>query len=279
MSNYRVFILLLFIAGPFVQACTSQGKSFVPAIPGYNVAGKQVILLKKELIEISGIFYLPDGNLAAINDEEGKLFMVNSSTGAFTHTRFGKKRDYEDVVKAGNYYYVLESNGNLHRVPEGQAETEEELDFPEKKYIEFESLYFDAPNNRLILLSKDQRKKKEKDEISAYAFDLATSTFSEEPVFTISLHDVQIKMKDNIAEFKPSAAAIHPVLNKLFVIASVGKALLQCSLDGKAEKVYYLNPDQFPQPEGITFAPNGDMYISNEGVNGKADIIKFPYSK
>ena len=78
-------------------------------------------------------------------------------------------------------------------------------------------------------------------------------------------------------ECKPSAAAINPINKKLYVIASVGKVLLQCSKNGKLEKIYKINPAQFPQPEGITFAANGDMYISNEGANGKATILKFAY--
>jgi uncharacterized protein YjiK len=84
-------------------------------------------------------------------------------------------------------------------------------------------------------------------------------------------------VKNNTAECKPSAAAIQPKTNKLYIIASVGKLLLECDINGKIEKAYRINPSQFPQPEGITFAPNGDMYISNEGLNGRATILKFPF--
>ena len=38
--------------------------------------------------------------------------------------------------------------------------------------------------------------------------------------------------------------------------------------------------DLFKQPEGITFEfGDGDMYISNEGKGGVANILKFDYIK
>jgi len=33
----------------------------------------------------------------------------------------------------------------------------------------------------------------------------------------------------------------------------------------------------FPQPEGLTFKTNGDMYISNEGISSKGTLIKFTF--
>jgi hypothetical protein len=48
---------------------------------------------------------------------------------------------------------------------------------------------------------------------------------------------------------------------------------------GKIEEVYPLDPLMYNQPEGLTFAPNGDLYISNEGGEGIATILKFTYKK
>lgn len=268
-----LYILLL----AFFTGCSRQGKSFVPSIPGYNAANKQVIVLDKELLEISGMYYLPDTRIAAINDEDGKIFLVNSTNGDYTVTKFGRKRDYEDVVMVGSYYYVLESNGNIHRVPVATANSEEEFEFPREKKIEFESLYYDPNIQKLVLVSKEQRETKKG--VITYTFSPDSLQFSDSILYEIRRKEIHQHLKDNNAEFKPSAAAIHPVLNKLFIVASVGKAMLQCSLDGKIEAAWQLNPDQFPQPEGLTFAPNGDMFISNEGVDGKGTILKFPYTR
>lgn len=35
-----------------------------------------------------------------------------------------------------------------------------------------------------------------------------------------------------------------------------------------------LDTDNFPQPEGITFSPDGTLYISTEGKGGDAKIIE-----
>lgn len=276
MKVTNTAILLYILLGLSLTGCSRQGKSFVPSIPGYHTDTRQTIILDKELLEISGMYYLPDTRIAAINDEDGKIFLINSSTGDFTVTKFGRKRDYEDVVVIDSFYYVLESNGNIHRVPVAMANTEEEFEFPREKKIEFESLYYDPNLKQLVLVSKEQRETKKG--IITYTFSPDSLQFSDDILYEIRRKEIHEHLKDNNAEFKPSAAAIHPVLNKLFLLASVGKAMLQCSLDGKIENAWQLNPVQFPQPEGLTFAPNGDMFISNEGADGKATILKFPYS-
>jgi hypothetical protein len=86
-------------------------------------------------------------------------------------------------------------------------------------------------------------------------------------------------VNDDKAEFKPSAAGINPVNGKLYIIASVGKLLAVYDKDMKLESVFHLDPVLYNQPEGLTFAPNGDLYISNEGGEGIARIYKFNYKK
>lgn len=274
MNRINTCILFILLVTGF-SGCTGQGKSFVPSIPGYDASRKTTLVLDKDLLEISGMFWLPNNTIAAINDEEGKVFLVDPEDGDLRVRKFGKKRDYEDIVQLDSFYFVLESNGNIHRVPVNVKHVEDEFEFHRKKKIEFESLYID-PNNQLILLSKEQRESKKG--VLAYSFNPITLQFSDTPVYAIRWKDIRNQFKNNNVEFKPSAAAIHPVKRTLFIVASVGKAMLETSLDGEVLAAYQLNPDQFPQPEGLTFAPNGDMYISNEGVDGKGTILKFPYS-
>ena len=64
---------------------------------------------------------------------------------------------------------------------------------------------------------------------------------------------------------------------KLFIISSAANLLVIADLNGKVESVFELGKKMFPQPEGLTFKSNGDMYISNEGVTARSTILRFVY--
>jgi hypothetical protein len=262
----------------FLLACSSRNsRAFIPYVAGYNESKEVQKILPDKLKEVSGIFYLPDGQLAAINDEEGQIFFIDFEADAEVQKSisFGSKADYEEILKIDSIYWVMESNGDLYEVAEtGLLNKYKSTGI---KKIEFESMYHDLEKNRLVLISKDHKKIDK--ELLAFEFDLATRQFNTEPVYKIPTRQLHFHLKNSSILCKPSAAAIHPVLNKLFIIASVGKVLFQCTLEGKVEKAYRINPVKFQQPEGITFAPNGDMYISNEAGQGKATLLKFPYAK
>jgi uncharacterized protein YjiK len=40
-----------------------------------------------------------------------------------------------------------------------------------------------------------------------------------------------------------------------------------------------LNPSLFKQPEGLAFDRRGNMYISNEGAGGDANVLLFNYKR
>jgi hypothetical protein len=269
-----VFLILI------IGCSGKEGRSFIPHIPGYDESKMEQMVMPKKLKEISGMFFMADGRIAANNDEKGILFFLKFENRTDVNPadiesfEFGGKADYEDIVQVDTVYYLMESNGNIHEV--FGPGISKEYKFEKIKKTEFESMYFDKAANKLILVTKDH--KLADHFIFAYSFDLATKTFSEEPYYKISMREVHFRVKNSSIQCKPSAAAIHPILHKLFIVASIGKVILECTLDGKVEKAYQINPVQFPQPEGITFAPNGDMYISNEGGNGKGTILKFPYA-
>ncbi|RYD88418.1 MAG: hypothetical protein EOP50_19135 [Sphingobacteriales bacterium] len=84
-------------------------------------------------------------------------------------------------------------------------------------------------------------------------------------------------LKDGEAEFKPSAAAFHPFTHKLYILSSAGQLLVVTNGRDSVEEVFRLNPSFYPQAEGIAFAENGDMYISNEAKLGKATLLRIPY--
>ncbi len=283
-SYYQEFLVVMkpvscFIYGSLLLLLFSHcnrlaGNSFVPALPGYS-SDENRILLKRPLREISGIDYISDHKLVAINDEAGKLFFIDPSTGNFEEASFGDNDDYEDVVKAGQFYYVLNSKGNLFEISVNENKLVATYKHDFGKFTEFESLCYDKEKNQLLLICKECGK--HPNHFNAYRFLLSSKQFVDDDYFSISWADIRQMAKDNSIECKPSAAAINPVSGKLYIISSIGKILLQCSNTGTLEAVFKLNPDYFPQPEGMTFTPEGDLYISNEGGQGKATLLRYVY--
>jgi uncharacterized protein YjiK len=260
---------------------TSETKEQISSI-GYDFSKPDDKMeLSEKLHEISGMGYVPGKEeIVAHNDEKGEIFLVDfkNKNNNFQKVKFAGKGDYEDIVHTDTAEYLLISSGGVIKVNTADSSLNpQEYMLPLDGKNEFETLYRDY-DGTLVLLCKQCDHEKDKVR-AAYRFDPKMDTFSKSPIYEIDITAIQKKLNDDKAEFKPSAAAIQPNTGKLFVIASVGKLLVILGKDGKLEDVIRLDPLMYNQPEGMTFAPNGDLYISNEGGEGVARIFKFVYKK
>ncbi|HMW65903.1 MAG TPA: SdiA-regulated domain-containing protein [Chitinophagaceae bacterium] len=239
--------------------------------------------LGSHLHEISGMAWVPSQEMIlAENDEKGDVFTVDfkNRNDNVRKIKFGGKGDYEDIVyKDSATIYMLVSSGSVVKVNLENGEVTgvpETYELPADKKNEFETMYLDEARNSLMLLCKECAGEKKTEVRKAYRFDLASNTFDEQPAYVLQINAIKEILNDATAEFKPSAAAINPVDDKLYIVASVGKLLVVANkLTGKPENVVRLDPKLFNQPEGITITPEGDIYISNEGGTGVATIFKF----
>jgi uncharacterized protein YjiK len=238
--------------------------------------------LGRHLHEISGMAYVSDKNLIlGQNDEKATIYSIdfNAKNDSVGKIKFGAKGDYEDIIHADTADYVLMSTGGVIQIQmKDSLVSTNTYEMSMKGKKEFEAMYLDAGEHRLVLICKECAH--EKDEVRmAFQFDLNTKQFSEYPIYSILLKDIKRILNDNNAEFKPSAAAIHPITGKLFIISSVGKLLVIASKEGRPEQAFRLDPVLFNQPEGMAFDPAGNLYISNEAGEGIASILKFNYIK
>ena len=259
--------------------CTDSGYS---SPEGYDLNKPEEMQLGKVLNEISGLSYdYGKNSLLAISDSKEKVFEIglkNHKLKDYTDKVVPPNSDLEDLVAADSAVYVLSSKGVIKAIHPGAKDTagvqSYALDIAGQN--DFETLYYD-PTAGLVLLCKTCEKEKGHHIRTAYRFDLGTKKFDTVPFFTISKEAIESMLKDKDAKFDPSAAAIHPINKRLYILSSAGKLLVITDTRGKLIEAYKLNPDKFPQAEGIAFAPNGDMYISNEGKSGKPTLLFFPY--
>lgn len=251
--------------------------------------------LDKSLKEISGLTLLDAQHLAAVQDEKGKLYVINAFDGEIqSDRRFAKDGDFEGVELAGDYLYALRSDGDIYEISDWTSK-----DADSKKYEthlssknDTEGLAYDAQNNRLLVVCKENPGAGLKNARTVYSFDLSTKEMAKDPVMVIDLKAVEALTEKNklnrivrnlaapltnLSGFKPAGLAIHPLTGQLFVISSVRKVILAYNMDGTLEDVWLLSEDDFRQPEGLAFLPNGDLFIANEGGNGNATLMRFNY--
>jgi uncharacterized protein YjiK len=249
---------------------------------GYNLRHAKHFQLGKELVEISGIVYSEeDTSLLAISDNKEKIYQIDLKTKKLKNftDKFAGVYDYEDIVKVKDSAYVLISDGTIIAVPKNAKDSTATVryEFWSQAKDDFETLYHDPTVNALIMICKTCEHEKGEEIRTAYKFDLATRSFDSSEYYTISIDSVKAKVMNDDANFKPSAAAIHPIDKNLYILASAGQLLVITDLKGTVLQVFRLHPDRHPQAEGIAFAPDGTMFISNEGKYGKATLQIFAY--
>ena len=254
-----------------------------PSPENYDLEHPQRNVLGKALNEISGICFAQRNTLLAIADSKDKVFEIHLASHKLKdHTAkvVENDADLEDIVQVDSSIYLLESKGVIKELKATALDSVgiKTYPLPLEGKNDFETLYYDPTAGGLIMLCKTCAHEKGTGIRTAYRFDLSTKTFDSNPYFTIDKGDVRSLLKNADAKFDPSAAAIHPINKRLYILSSAGNLLVITDTHGKVIEAYDLNPDIFPQAEGIAFAPNGDMYISNEGKHGTPTLLLFPYN-
>ena len=276
LALFFLFSFIVFLAG-------CKPKKFIyKSPPHYNFAQVLPLKLDLKIKEISGVVWdNHKDEFIAHNDEKGTVFYLDkNNAGIVKEFQFStSKGDYEDIAIANDNVYVLRSDGMLYRIVTDSADHQKSFDLGKIELsgqVDFETLYYDADKKALIMICKncDADVKKA---VSAYAYYPDSIGFVNKPIYSIDVSKVKELSPRETSRFQPSAARIHPVLKKIFILSSASNQLVITDLDGNVEGVYMLSKNLFPQAEGLTFKTNGEMFISNEALTSRATLLKFNY--
>lgn len=262
--------------------CSACSDNSYSSPRGYNLHRPVQRELGKSLNEISGLSFVPgEDALLAIADDKRNIFRIDLRRQKLSDkvSKFYEQLDYEDVVLVGNNVYVLVSDGSIIEVPLEQPQQVNRYILNVDGRKDFETLYYEPTAKGLILLCKECAADDATGGRSAYRFDLASRQFDQEPFYVINDQEVMKVLKNDDAKFRPSAAAIHPIEGRLYILASAGQLMVIADRRGNVEEVYRLNPDHHPQAEGIAFAPNGALYIADEGKYGAPMLRMYSYNR
>jgi uncharacterized protein YjiK len=282
--SLRKLVCLLFVGASLaLGSCKDDGAAKGKSPKGYDINNPQVIKLPTELDEISGLaFYPKDTAVFAIVDEIGYLYKIFlQRPKQIEKWRFAGPDDYEDLALIDSNFYVLVSKGQIAAFRFISTDTLAFEKYPLAaigKGNEFETLYYDADLQKLVMICKDCEVDN-KSSLTGFTFNPLDQKYDHTP-FTIDVDRIAAMAGEDKMKFKPSAAAINPISGEVFIVSSVNKLLVIADREGKAREVYHLDEGLFKQPEGIAFEPDGTMIISNEAAGqGVANLLIFPYNK
>lgn len=239
--------------------------------------------LPAELEEISGLAYYQANTLFTIQDESGVLYEFDLE-GQRIQRRiaFGKDRDYEGVTYHDGKVYVLEKDGDLHLITNLDTTTTRsdkyETEFSYRN--DTEGITYDPVTDRLLIVPKEQdlaAKSRTTNRRGVYAFDLSEIRLLPDPVYYIDEDDLGEVVFGRAERqlMKPSAIAVEPKTGHLFILSSVSRLLVVIDRQSHILHVEVLRRSEFKQPEGITFSPDGDLFISNEGRGTGATLLRY----
>ena len=235
--------------------------------------------LPDELVEISGIAFTDPNEVAGVQDEAGTIYLYDLAGKKITaRIPFGGSGDYEGIAVNGSTAYVVRADGTLYEVANYKNGKPAVKQYRTGLTVnqDVEGLAYDARNNRLLLAIKGEEPGNA-DYKGIYAFDLATKKMDKAPVHRIQLNDPVFKggsEKKKKDIMQPSDLAVHPTTGELYITEGAKPKLLVLDASGKAKNLYKMSTKEFSQPEGISFNEGGELFISNEGGNGKGTILK-----
>jgi uncharacterized protein YjiK len=281
MKNSFPLLLCTFLA------CSSAvHEEQAPDKNGYDLAHpEKVWQLPDALKEISGISWRDADHLVAIEDLTPSLYLLSLSNPKVVERKIefrehqGEKFDTEDVALVGNKAYSLWSHGALFEVSDWQAKaTVREYETGLSKENNTEGLCYDPVSGYLLIACKNKSGTgtEKKSTRSIYAFDLKAGKLLPDPFLLIHHKDIK-DATGNKAGFYPSAIAVHPKSGNIYVLSTRDTKGLAC-FDRKGKLVSFSSIDAtlMPQPEGLTFGPDGTLYISSQGRHGKpAQVLRF----
>lgn len=229
-----------------------------------------------DLEETSALAYYKNDLLLTVEDERGKVYFINATTGKVVRTiKFAKGGDYEGIEVIGDTIWVMKSNGDFFYFSSSEKDVKvKEYSSPFKSDNDLEGL--GKLGNKLLVACKGEGSIEHIDQEGKGIYILDKKSI--QPYLFIQKDQLKSFIKDRqyfnkIKDFDPSGIAVHPLNGDIYVL-SADKVLAVYDKALNLKEVAKLSRSIYYQPEGICFAPDGTLYISSEGDGDKGELIK-----
>jgi uncharacterized protein YjiK len=248
--------------------------------------------LPKRLDEISGLTVLDSARVAAVEDEDGLVYILDASSfDVLSEHRFRGDGDYEGIEYVGGDLYVLRSDGTLFRLRDWDHDDVAEVtryDTPLSGRYDTEGLALERGGSALLVACKEYPGKGLKGKRTVYRFDIDKNEMEDAPALVFDAEAAErdgsegvvsraVRRMLDVRRFKPSGLAVHPFTSEIYVVSSVSRSLVVFDERGELLSASKLDKDLLHQPEGIAFLPDGDLLISSESNGKRGRLVRFQY--
>ncbi len=259
-------------------------KHYEEFIPYNLLRPNESFKLEDDLIEISGLTHLGNEEIACVEDETGNIYILDDKNGKIKDKiKFFKFGDYEGITYINDVFFVVKSNGKIYKWKNNEL-IKLETDLGVENNVE--GMCYDPLEDVILLSCKELPGIDERDfgdSRAIYAYDYKVDSFYSEPRYLIYQDSLMNYVQKTWSTgeqipnilFKPSGIDINPIDNRIYIVNYIGRILIVLNRDGSFHAVLPLSVQLFPQPEGICFDKEGNMFISNEGGEEKGFILKF----
>lgn len=270
------------IAGDATEQNWDFSEAFAAASYNFDKP-ERIYEMPKELMEISGIALSGSNTFLCVQDELGIVFEYDPEQEKIKDFyKFTDDGDFEDIALIDGVLYILRSDGNIFEFDYMVKGAKAKQLVVETESIDSEGLFYQPESRSLLLANKAETLNGNKNERIILKVN-PKGPSSPEVFKTIHTADLKAKLaakpkgkKQVQVQFNPSALAIHPLTNDLYVLSADNPFLAVFSSDS-LKAVYPLPPGSYFKPEGLAFYPNGDLLIASEGnkKNGHKGKILF----
>ncbi|HSK12247.1 MAG TPA: hypothetical protein VK907_03475 [Phnomibacter sp.] len=236
-----------------------------------------VIKLPNKLSEVSGLDFFNDSIIVMISDDKPNIYTYNLSRKKIQgEIKLEGAIDLEDIVVAGQHIYALQSDGKIWKV-------QDPLNTPEITFatlqleppFELEGIDVNSKGDSLFVSTKYWNKKgSDKRKLPVFTF---AASFSGAEIPVRRLFDVMDHFPEGQAKipFHPSAIRWAKHLDQWLILSTNKKFLAFADRAGQIQCVEKLDQAIYIQPEGLAFDKDLNLYITNEGKTGNANLMKF----
>ena len=238
------------------------------------------------LEEISGLAMTRDNRLLTHNDERGVIFEIDyrnesiAKSFQLSDMKNPIASDFEGIATTiDDQIYLVTSSGRLYECREGIAGESVLFNVYTTgvgRDCEIEGLAYDESKRALLLMCKDARSADMEGQLAVYHWSIDDKQLSVDAYTVITVAEFSQHIKGK--KFQPSGIERHPMSGNYFIVAARQGAIAEITPDGQVVAVREFPAQWHRQIEGIAFAADGTLIVSDEGAGRKARLTLYPVS-